>query len=99
MLFRSDEKKVIWYAIHHPRIGLVAVQDKALFVEIARCPKFVDGEHDELWVTNYLDAQIKVGTVRQWREKAAVYDKEGKLITPAVPLIPADWKPPVDEVK
>ena len=87
----QDEKKVIWFAIHHPRIGLVAVQDRALFVEINRCPKFTDGEHDELWVTNYLDAQVKLGTVRQWREKAAVYDKEGKLITPAVPLIPLDW--------
>jgi len=95
----QDEKKVIWYAIHHPRIGLVAVQDKTLFTEIARYPQFTDGEHDELWGTNYLDAQIKLGTVRQWREKPAVYDKEGKVLVPAVPLIPADWKPPVDEVK
>ena len=46
----QDEKKVIWYAIHHPRIGLVAVQDRALFTEIARCPKFVDGEHDDAWL-------------------------------------------------
>ena len=89
----QDEKKVIWYAIHHPRIGLVAVQDKALFAEIARYPKFTDGEHDELWITNYLDAQVKLGTVKQWRERAAVYDKDGKVLVPAVPLIPADWRP------
>ena len=93
-----DGKGVTWYAIHHPRIGLVAVQDKTLFTEISRCPKFTDGEHDELWVVNYLDAQIKAGTVKQWRERAAVYDKDGKVLVPAVPLIPADWRP-VDEVK
>jgi len=93
----QDEKKVIWYAIHHPRIGLVAVQDKALFTEISRCPKFVDGEHDEIWTLNYLDAQVKLGTVRMWREKPAVYDKDGKVVTPAVPLIPLDWKTPTTE--
>ena len=86
-----DGKGVTWYVINHPQPGTVAVQDKALFAEIARCPKFTDGEHDELWVTNYLDAQIKAGTVKQWREKAAVYDKDGKVVTPAVPLIPLDW--------
>jgi len=95
----QDEKKVIWYAIHHPRIGLVAVQDKALFAEIARCPKFVDGEHDEKWITEYLREFIAAGTVKHWHETKAVYDKEGKVISPAVPLIPADWKTPVDEVK
>lgn len=94
-----DAKGVTWYVINHPRPGTVAVQDKTLFTEIARCPKFVDGEHDELWVTNYLDAQIKLGTVKQWRERAATYDKDGKVLVPAVPLIPLDWKPPVDEVK
>ena len=94
-----DAKGVTWYAINHPRPGTVAVQDRALFTEISRCPKFVDGEHDELWIVNYLDAQIKLGTVRMWRERAAVYDKDGKVLVPAVPLIPLDWKPPVDEVK
>ena len=94
-----DGKGVTWYVINHPQPGTVAVQDRALFAEISRCPKFTDGEHDELWISNYLDAQIKLGTVKQWRERAAVYDKEGKVISPAVPLIPADWKPPVDEVK
>ena len=94
-----DGKGVTWYVINHPRPGTVAVQDKALFAEIARCPKFTDGEHDELWISNYLDAQIKLGTMRMWRERAAVYDKDGKVLVPAVPLIPLDWKPPVDEVK
>jgi len=89
----QDEKKVIWYAIHHPRIGLVAVQDRALFTEIARCPKFVDGEHDELWLTNYLRDLAVAGTVKMWREKPAVYDKEGNVVTPAVPQIPAGWAP------
>jgi len=86
-----DGKGVTWYVINHPQPGTVAVQDKALFAEIARCPKFTDGEHDEIWTLNYLDAQVKLGTVRMWREKPAVYDKEGKVVTPAVPLIPLDW--------
>ena len=84
--------KVTWYAVNHPRIGFVAVQDKSLFVEIARCPKFVDGEHAELWITNYLADAIKLGTVIMRREKPAVYDKEGNVITPAIPLIPEGWK-------
>jgi len=94
-----DGKGVTWYAVNHPRIGLVAAQDKALFTEIARCPKFVDGEHDELWIWNYLRDLAVAGTVKYWREKPAVYDKDGKVLVPAVPLIPLDWKPPVDEVK
>ena len=92
-----DGKGVTWYVINHPQPGTVAVQDRALFAEISRCPKFTDGEHDELWISNYLDAQIKLGTVKQWREKAAVYDKDGKVVTPAVPLIPLDWKTPTTE--
>jgi len=94
----QDAKGVTWFVIHHPRPGVVAVQDRALLIEIARCPKFVDGEHDEIWTLNYLDAQVKLGTVRMWRERAAVYDKDGKVLVPAVPLIPLDWRP-VDEVK
>ena len=93
-----DGKGVTWYVINHPRPGTVAVQDRAFLIEIARCPKFTDGEHDEKWLTEYFADQIKAGTVKQWREKAAVYDKEGKVISPAVPLIPADWRP-VNESK
>jgi len=93
-----DAKGVTWYVINHPRPGTVAVQDKALFAEISRCPKFTDGEHDEIWTLNYLDAQVKLGTVKQWREKAVVYDKDGKVLVPAVPLIPADWQPPTEIV-
>jgi len=92
-----DAKGVTWYVINHPRPGTVAVQDRALFVEIGRCPKFTDGEHDEIWTLNYLDAQVKLGTVRMWREKPAVYDKDGKVLVPAVPLIPLDWKTPTTE--
>ena len=88
----QDAKGMTWYAVNHSRIGLVAVQDRALFTEISRCPKFTDGEHDELWISNYLDAQVKLGTVKQWREKPAVYDKEGNVITLAIPLIPEGWK-------
>jgi len=87
-----DGKGMRWFAINHPRPGFVAVQDKSLFVEIARCPKFVDGEHAELWITNYLADAIKLGTVIMRREKPAVYDKEGNVITPAIPLIPEGWK-------
>jgi len=93
-----DAKGVTWYVINHPRPGTVAVQDRAFLIEIARCPKFTDGEHDEKWLTEYFADQIKAGTVKQWREKAAVYDKEGRVISPAVPLIPADWRP-VNESK
>ena len=88
----TDGKGVTWYAVNHPRIGFVAVQDKSLFVEIARCPKFVDGEHAELWITNYLADAIKLGAVIMRREKPAVYDKEGNVITLAIPLIPEGWK-------
>lgn len=84
------EGKVIWYVVHHERIGTLAVQDKALLTEIGRCPKFEDGPHDEKWITEYLAGEIKAGTVRQWRETPAVYDGE-KLITPAVGIIPEGW--------
>ena len=87
----QDAKGVTWYVINHPRPGTVAVQDKALFAEISRCPKFVDGEHDELWIVNYLRDLAVAGTVKYWREKPAVYDKDGKIVTPAIPLIPLDW--------
>ena len=94
----TDGKGVTWYVVHEPhRLGALAVQDKALFTEISRCPKFVDGEHDELWLTNYLRDLTVAGTVKHWRETKAVYDKEGKLISPAVPLIPLDWKTPTTE--
>jgi len=86
-----DAKGQVWYVINHPQPGTVAVQDRALFTEIARCPKFVDGEHDELWLTNYLRDLAVAGTVKYWREKPAVYDKDGKIVTPAIPLIPLDW--------
>ena len=37
------------------------------------------------------------GTVKYWREKPAVYDKDGKVLVPAVPLIPLDWTAPTAE--